>query len=149
MSQRFSDRHAICPSVQDILHSVDLPNPTTPVPFERFAALKDSNDIMVRAAFWCFYAAWVNDHRERENAGGTEVWSHHIGIEARHDGHSLNAVAQQCALRDAVLVQRAELHRLQTQPHSPYLVTYSALWWSIGFALVMGLLIGWLAHGIV
>jgi hypothetical protein len=99
-------------SVSDIIDTTMLPDPTIPIPFEKFAALKDSDDMLMRAAFWCFYAAWQND-----KAVTTAPVA--ISVEARHDGHQLRAVTQQLAIRDAVLITRHDLNVLQHPSRMP------------------------------
>lgn len=89
-------------SVDELLQDVDLPNPVTRVPFEKFSSLYQNDDMLVRAAFWCFYAAWLADARGKDTPA-----SH--AVEARHDGHMLRAITQELSVRDMVLIRRDHL----------------------------------------
>jgi hypothetical protein len=132
----------IITSVSDIIGVTMLPDPTVPVPFEKFAALKDSDDMLVRAAFWCFYAAWQND-----KAVTTAPVA--ISVEARNDGHQLRAVTQQLAIRDSVLITRHDLAALNEEsqdnmyrPSGALISVYVAL------AFLMGAVVTLWAAGI-
>jgi hypothetical protein len=98
-------------SVSDIIDTTMLPDPTIPIPLEKFASLQDSDDMLVRASFWCLYAAWVNDKADAPNTV--------LAVEARHDGHQLRAITQQLAIRDAVLITRHDLAILQHPSRMP------------------------------
>lgn len=97
-----------------LVGDLDLPNPSTPVPFERFAHLKNSDDMLHRAAFWAFYAAWIqdylSDHHDLQNGAA-------LGVEARNDAHQLHAITQQLALRDCVLITQHDLSLLEGKHH--------------------------------
>lgn len=119
-------------TVSELLGSTDLPDPTVYVPFEKFAPLKESPDMLVRAAFWAFHAAWLMQDSTAPQP---------LAVEARHDGHQLRAITQHLAIRDAAIITRHDLELLQA-PHAPYLVTYGALFWTMGISLLLGVLIG-------
>jgi hypothetical protein len=122
--------------VSDIMDSTMLPDPTIPVPFEKFAALKDSPDILVRASFWCFYAAWLMSHRDASQVSVA------LGVEARHDGHQLSVITHELAIRDAVLVPRHDMAVLTQEsqdniyrPAGTLVATY------VGMAFVLGIVV--------
>lgn len=100
-------------SVSDIIDTTMLPDPTIPIPLEKFASLQDSDDMLVRASFWCFLSAWLNDHVQGEDVRPT------VSVAARHDGYQLRAITQQLAIRDAVLITRHDLNLLQHPSRTP------------------------------
>lgn len=117
--------------ISDLIGADMTENPATPVPFERFAPLKDNPDMLVRAAFWCFYAAWQVDHTDQHAR---------VAVEARNDGHQLRAITRHMALTDCVLIRQTDLDLLQ-QPHAPYLVTYGALFSGMLISFIAGVTI--------
>jgi len=114
---------------------MDLPDPTIPVPFEKFAHLKNSDDMLHRAAFWALYAAWQADNNGRGPAD--------IPIEARHDGHQLHAISQQLAIRDSVLITKHDLDLLEGRHHhgNAMLAIQVCCAWIVSLLLVAWL--GW------
>lgn len=120
--------------VSDVLADTDMPNPTVPVPFESFASLKQSDDMLVRAAFWAFYAAWLNDKMGKGAAAS-------LAVEARHDGHQIRAITQTLAIRDCVLIQRGDVDRLtrlaQQAPTTLEAFAYQCGWFLCGVALTL------------
>lgn len=120
-------------SITDIVGSIDLPNPTTPIPFERFAALGDSDDMLQRAAFWAFYAAWLSEKSAEAPS------QQQTAVLARHDGHQLQAICHQLALRDCVMIQQQDLDRLtEGATRSQHLHVTTAIW----LAMAIGALVG-------
>jgi len=132
--------------VGDYLSTVDLPNATTPVPFEKFAALQNSNELLERAAFWAYYCAWKTDH---EPSGMPE-----LAVQARHDGHTFSAMMHEMHLRDAVMLPAHDYQimataylqqqaRAQEDAEFPHSGTIG--WMLIGIAFVLGTVVGaWL-----
>jgi hypothetical protein len=132
----------IITSVSDIIGVTMMPDPTIPVPFEKFAALKDSDDMLERAAFWCFYAAWQNDHVQGEDKRPL------VSVAARHDGHQLRAITQQLAIRDAVLVTRRDLGVLQQEAKDNMHRMSEAIGWLwLALAFLAGVLVTLWATG--
>ncbi len=127
--------------VGDFLNTAELPNPTIPVPFEKFAHLKSSNDMLERAAFWAYYAAWTNDH---DDVGHPEM-----SVEARHDGHTFAAIMHDLHLRDCVMLSAHDYTellqiRLQHFTEAPQHAE-GILWIAVGIAFLIGTVVGvWL-----
>jgi hypothetical protein len=117
-------------SVGELVKHLDLPNPTTPVPFEKFAHLKDSDDIWNKAAFWAFYAAWLHDQQTTH--------TNTVSVEARNDAHIFNVLSQNLHIRDCVLVRKDELTHLVEHANT-----------RVGTALVFVLLLSTAAVGIM
>lgn len=122
------------PRIVDVISQLDLPNPTIPVPFEKFAALGDSEDLLQRAAFWTFYAAWLSDkHDQRPETA----------VQARNDAHTIHRVTQEMALRDCVMMRRDDLARLEHEAEEGQRRTHSVMLWIwIACAFVCGLVLG-------
>lgn len=97
--------------VADILDTASLPNPTTPVPFEKFAPLNNSNDMIDRAAFWAFYAAWLHEKQDTE----PRSLSREIAVRARQDAHTFKHVARQLHIRDCILMRQDDVNELLDQ----------------------------------
>lgn len=127
-----------------ILDSTILPDPTVPVAINRFAPLGQSDDLLTRAAFWCFYSALLEEQKGPYSVPATCV-------QARNDGHTLQAVTQELSIRDAVLIQKHDLEELE-RGYAQYMlkrelaVTYTALIWAIMCTLLIGLTVGVLLH---
>lgn len=127
--------------IVDMVGQLDLPNPTIPVPFERFAQLGNSDDMLMRAAFWIYYAAWMSDKHDTRPE---------TAVQARHDAYILHAIAKQLTLRDCVMVRNDDLLALQQEAQGTDLRTrgHGVLLWalmSVAFAtgaLIMGVLRG-------
>jgi hypothetical protein len=132
--------------VGDYLSTVALPNATTPVPFEKFAALQNSNELLERAAFWAFYTAWKTDH---EPSGMPE-----LAVQARHDGHTFSAMMHEMHLRDCIMLpahdyqimataylqEQARISREEEPQHSGVI-----LWGIMAIVFVLGTVVGaWL-----
>lgn len=126
-------------TVSELLDNIVLPNPATPVPFERFAALKDSSDMLERAAFWCFYAAWQADSNGRGPAD--------IPIEARHDGHTLHAISKDIAIRDCLLVRANYVYALEEAYKHPHRSSMSITLFVGAVCFLLGVLTGLAALG--
>ena len=124
------------PTVQEVLNVLDLPDPTIPVPFEQFASLKESDDMLQRAAFWSFYAAWAAWHADPNTEGDIA-----LQVEARHDGHSFQALASELHVRDALLVRRDHLEALTARSEA---VGGFPGWLTL--AILLGIALGMLAH---
>lgn len=128
MSQQFT-------SVSDIVNSTTLPDPTVPVPFEKFSSLKDSDDMLVRASFWCFMAAWDLDKQGKRMPAG-------LSVEARHDGHQLRAITNELAIRDAVLITRRDLSVLQdVADDARHRVSGAITWLWLALAFMCGVVV--------
>jgi hypothetical protein len=121
-------------SVSDIIDSTMLPDPTIPIPFEKFAVLKDSDDMLTRAAFWCFMAAWDLDKQGKSAPAG-------LAVEARHDGHQLRAITQELAIRDAVLITRRDALDNMYRPSG------ALIWLYIAMAFLLGIVVALWASG--
>lgn len=138
-------------SLQQLIADMDLPNPTTTVPFEKFGSLNNSDDLIDRAAFWCFYAAMLVDKAESDEHKH-KVNTIPVAVQARQDGHILNGVARQLHIRDCVLIANHDLATLTSQAESNKANEYFA------YALIMVLLlvstvaimwfVWWVAYGI-
>jgi hypothetical protein len=128
--------HSNYPTVQEVLDAKDLPDPTVPVPYERFAPLKDSDDMLHHAAFWSFYAAWAAWHADPNTEGDIA-----LQVEARHDGHSFLALAGELHLRDALLVRRDHLEALEASRQA---VGGFPGWLTL--AILLGIALGMLGH---
>lgn len=126
-------------TVDELRAQLDLPDPTNPVPFERFADLKNSEDMLQRAAFWSFYAAWQNDKQEDPSKISVA-----LSVEARNDAHIFQNMYQQIAIRDCMLIASDELAEL-VHHRQTYMVTYGTFFLSVGVALALGVVITWLA----
>lgn len=122
-----------------IIENAMLPDPTIPVPFEKFAAHAQSDDMLQRAIFWCFYAAWLEEKQQSPTVA--------TAVQARNDGHLLRMVTHELHIRDCVLMQKhdvEELERVYTnyqEEHEPSL-RYTIVGWLIVLTLVIGVLIG-------
>lgn len=129
-------------NIQAVIAQLDLPNPTIPVPFERFENLRDSDDILQRMAFWAFYSAWLNDKHGGATGGS---------VEARHDGHALIALYQQMALRDLVLIEQHDLYMLTEKErdsltmHMAVLIMFVLSIVTFAFGMLFAL---WLSTGV-
>lgn len=117
-------------TVDDLLGESVMPSPVTPVPFEKFAHLKESEDMLQRAAFWAFYAAWQQD--------SNGVGPADIPVEARHDGHTLQMISQQLHLRDCVLMRRDHLEAMQQRLEAQG----GAQWAMCSFLMCAGIVVG-------
>jgi hypothetical protein len=126
------------PTVQEVLNVQDLPDPTVPVPYERFAPLKDDGDLLHHAAFWSFYAAWQIDLTTQHEPGSTAST---LAVEARHDGHSFLALAGELHLRDALLVRRDHLEAMEASRRA---VGGFPGWLTL--AILLGIALGMLGH---
>lgn len=113
-------------TVQHLLDSTMLPNPATLVPFEKFAHLKNSDDMLERAAFWAHYAAWMTDiHTDQQHSVQRAM-----GVEARNDAYTLHAIAQGLHLHDAVIIQKADIERLEARANRTQSISqYAATTW--------------------
>lgn len=129
-------------SVSDIIAVTTLPDPTVPVPFERFASLKDSQDMLVRASFWCFLAAWNIEHSGPQHDRA-------LAVEARHDGHTIRAITNELAIRDAVIITQRDLNVLQHEAEDNILRASGALGWLwLALSFLAGVVVTLVAAGI-
>jgi hypothetical protein len=137
-----AEQHSLT-SVSDIIDTTMLPDPTIPIPLEKFAVLQDSDDMLVRAAFWCFLSAWLNDHEQGENKRPL------VSVAARHDGHQLRAITQQLAIRDAVLITRHDLAALNEESQdNMYRPSGALIGVYVALAFLVGVLVTLWAAGI-
>jgi hypothetical protein len=98
--------------------------------------------MLVRAAFWCFYAAWQQEQVAKDY--GTMIGTATLPTEARHDGHQLRAVTQTLALRDCILIERTTLEHLNAHVGvARRLSVVTATMW-LSAAFVAGMLLMWL-----
>lgn len=99
-----------------------LPNPVTPVPWEEFAELENSTDLLQRGAFWAFYAAYNADQYK-------DII---IALAARQDAHALAALGHEMHLKDRIIIRRDTLAR-EYVPRERYndLVKSASLWTAI------------------
>lgn len=95
-------------NLSDVIAELDLPNPVTPMPLERFQDYKESEDVLERAAFWAFYCAWEHDHLIDRSGASTQV-TRALAVEARNDGHVFVALKRYLHLTDCVLVRSDQL----------------------------------------
>lgn len=126
------------PTVSELLNNADMPDPTIPVPFERFSALQNSDDMLGRAAFWAFYSAWCTEQQQTGEISAT------LAVEARHDGHSLSMLTEHLAMRDALLVRRDHLEHLEASRRA---VGGYPGWLTL--TLMLGIALGMLAHALL
>lgn len=124
-------------SVREMLADADMPDPTIPIPFERFASLKNG-DMLNRAAFWSFYAAWAIEQQQTGETSAT------LATEARHDGQCFSVLSQQLWIRDALLVRREHLARLEASHQA---VGGYPGWLTL--TLLLGIALGMLAHALL
>lgn len=78
-----------------------LPNPVTPVPWEEFAELENSTDLLQRAAFWAFYAAYNADQYK-------DII---IALAARQDAHALAALGREMHMKDRIIIRQDTIAR--------------------------------------
>lgn len=122
--------------IAHVVGSFDLPDPTIEVPFEKFAHLKDSDDMLNRAAFWAMLCAWELDKQGKSAPAS-------LAIEARNDGHTFNRLASELHIRDSVLITKHDLDWLRRghRHGDRVLFTQLALGW-----VVSVLLVAWLGY---
>ena len=135
--------------LSEVIKEFQLPNPTTPVPLEKFLDYKESEDILDRAAFWSFYCAWEHDHLIDKNGGSTQV-TRALAVEARNDGHMFLALKHYLHLTDSVLMRKDQLAHMEvalnqstdTGEDDTYVSHGVWVWVLWALAFCMGLIVG-------